>query len=175
MCVHRSCGRCELEFEHCRPQPGDAGVIPLTNLETLSVRNLLWLLVLIAVTGCNGSPQTPNIPATEAIVSIKASVSSFDTTFNDFEIPESDWASVLRTLRDAPKDTEPAKWEVAGNIEIDDGKTPLTTVCIYNTSDSNAFSIEQSDTRTYFRSSDTNATLNAVVKSYSNGKKGSEQ
>ena len=116
--------------------------------------------------GCNGSEKSPGLPSVDEIVSITASIDEPGPAFEEFEIPKQDWERVLSTMRDATEDDSPAKWEVAGWMQIDDGTETSVSICIYYTSGINAFSVETSENRTYYRTTNANATVNAVRKSY---------
>jgi len=138
------------------------------------IRNLIPIALLIAAIGCSGSSTKPALPPVDQIISISASIQQPDPAFDEFEIPKQDWERVLETMRDATKDDAPAKWEVAGNMQIDDGKDSTVDIWIYYTSEINAFSVETSEERTYYRTTKANATLNAVRESYLNNSKHAE-
>ena len=117
------------------------------------------------------SDGNPDLPEMKEVVSITATIEWGDQHVAGFEIPESDWEAVLSSMRMATQDKEPAKWEVAGHMEIDSNSGESVFIWIYYTQDKNAFSIEYpAKKRVYYRSLNSNATFEAVRKSYLNSK-----
>jgi hypothetical protein len=161
-----------------RRGPVIANVMPAMNpyITLTPIVSFLSLFVIAFFGGCSDSApedvakSTPNLPPIEHINSITVSVDYPDYQISDFEIPESDWEELLSTMRNAPKDDNPAKWIHAGNMKIVASKGTQIHIDIYD-SGKNAFSIEGDDGRIYYRSTSSNATLRAIEASISRSKK----
>ena len=121
---------------------------------------------MTAILGCN-STESPDLPGLNEITSMVVSIQQPEPTIDSFEIPESDWADILATLRSAKVDNAPAKWEYAGSMDMKTNSGKTVEIWIFLTSKFNAFAVQETSERVYYRSNTKNATVDAIHKSFS--------